>query len=63
MSKKLKLADRYSRVDLQYKYLNTARSMKIDFSQPTILQKRFIPTETKQVTLRATGSGFALVQV
>ena len=63
MSKKLKLTDRNSKINLQYTYLNTVRSMKIDSSKPTIMQKRILPAETKEVRLRAKGSGFALLQV
>ena len=63
MSKKLKLTDRNSKVVLQYTYLNTVRSMKVDSSQPTVMQKRILPAETKEVKLRAKGSGFALLQV
>ena len=63
MSKKLKLTDRNSKVVLQYTYLNTVRSMKVDSNKPTVMQKRILPSETKEVKLRAKGSGFALLQV
>ena len=62
-SKKLKIFDRESRVDLRYTYLNAVRSMKVESSMATILQRRILPPETREVKLRATGSGVALVQV
>ena len=63
MSKKLKLTDRNSKINLQYTYLNTVRSMRVDSNKPTVMQKRILPAETKEVRLRAKGSGFALLQV
>ena len=38
-------------------------SLKIDSSQATILNKRILPADTREVKLRATGSGIGLVQV
>ena len=63
MSKKLKLIDRNSKINLQYTYLNTVRSMRVDSNKPTVMQKRILPAETKEVRLRAKGSGFALLHV
>lgn len=62
-SRALKVADRQSQVTLEYKYLDTVRSMQVDWSQPTILQKRILPADTQEVKIRAKGSGLALVQV
>ena len=37
--------------------------MEIDSSKPTIVQKRILPAETRELKLRATGGGVGLVQV
>jgi hypothetical protein len=37
--------------------------MEIDSSKPTIVQRRLLPPETRQLRIRATGGGVGLVQV
>ena len=39
------------------------RSMKIDSAQATVLNKRILPPDTREVKLRASGTGIGLVQV
>jgi len=62
-SKKMKVFDRDSKIDLRYTYANAVRSLKIDSAQATILNKRILPGDTREVKLRATGTGIGLVQV
>ena len=37
--------------------------MKIDSAQATVLNKRILPPDTREVKLRASGTGIGLVQV
>ena len=41
----------------------TVRTMEIDSSKPTIVQRRLLPPETRQLRIKATGGGVGLVQV
>ena len=37
--------------------------MKVSSADPTVMQKRKLPEETREVKIRATGNGVAVIQV
>jgi len=57
------IPSRGSDIVVSYAYLGTPRSMRVRSDAPTILQRRRLPTETRQVQMRARGGGFAIVTV
>ena len=50
-------------MSVQYEFLNTVRRMKVTSEAATTLHKRLLPGETREVGLRATGSGVAVIEV
>jgi hypothetical protein len=49
-------------MSVQYEFLGTVRRMKVTSSEATTLQKRPLPEETREVKIRATGNGLAVIQ-
>ena len=62
-SRKLRIPDRGSKINLQYSFENTVRRVEISADSSTLLQKRILLPETRAIQLRATGGGIGLVQV
>eukprot|EP00094_Tigriopus_californicus_P007480 TCALIF_07202-PA protein Name:"Similar to CUBN Cubilin (Canis familiaris)" AED:0.20 eAED:0.21 QI:0/0.76/0.57/0.97/0.85/0.88/35/0/3998 len=52
-----------TKVDVQYSYLNTVRRIELDTETSTVMQKRILPQTTREIQLRITGIGMAVVQV
>ncbi len=52
-----------SDIAVQYTYLKTVRQMRVRSEEPTVMKRRTLPPETRQLRVRATGGGFAVVQV
>ena len=50
-------------MSVQYEFLNTVRRMKVTSAAATTLHKRILPGETRQVGIRATGSGVSVIEV
>ena len=57
------MQDRNTDMSVQYEFLGTVRRMKVTSAEATTLQKRPLPEETRQVKIRATGNGLAIIQV
>jgi hypothetical protein len=49
-------------MSVQYEFLGTVRRMKVTSVEATTLQKRPLPEETREVKIRATGNGLAVIQ-
>jgi len=62
-SRKLRIPDRGSKINLQYSFENTVRRVEISADSSTLLQKRILLPETRAIQLRATGGGIGLVQI
>ena len=62
-SRKLRIVDRGSKINLQYSFQNTVRRVEISAESSTLLQKRILLSDTKEIQLRASGGGIGLVQV
>lgn len=54
---------RGSDISIQYTYLSTVRRMQVKSEEPTIFQRRILPSGARDIGIRATGGGFAVVQV
>ena len=50
-------------MSIQYEYLGTVRRMKVTSETATLMQKRIMPSETREVKIRATGSGVSVIEV
>ncbi len=57
------IASRGSDINIQYTYLKTVRRMNVKSSEPTLVKRRILPQKTRDIRVRATGGGFAVVQV
>jgi len=57
------IQDRNTDMSIQYAYLGNVRRMKVSSADPTVMQKRKLPEETREVKIRATGNGVAVIQV
>ena len=62
-SRKLRISERGSNINLQYSFDNTVRRLEISAESSTLLQRRILLPETRDIQLRATGGGVGLVQV
>ena len=62
-SRKLRISERGSNINLQYSFENTVRRLEISAEASTLLQRRILLPETRDIQLRATGGGVGLVQV
>ena len=62
-SRKLRIVERGSDINLQYSFENTVRRVEISAEASTLLQRRILLPETKEIQLRAKGGGIGLVQV
>jgi len=62
-SRKLRIVERGSDINLQYSFESTVRRMEIKADSSTLLQRRILVPETKEIQLRASGGGIGLVQV
>ena len=62
-SRKLRIPERGSKINLQYSFENTVRRVEISANSSTLLQKRILLPETRSIQLRASGGGVGLVQV
>ena len=61
--KGFEVQNRNTDMSVQYEFLNTVRRMKVTSEAATTLHKRLLPGETREVGLRATGSGVAVIEV
>ena len=50
-------------MSIQYEYLGTVRRMKVTSEAATLMQKRIMPSQTREVKIRATGSGVSVIEV
>jgi len=57
------IQNRNTDMSVEYAYLDSVRRMKVISSDPTTMQKRILPEETREVRIRATGNGLALIEV
>ena len=48
---------------IEYVFLGTVKSMKVSSETATLMQKRIMPSQTREVKIRATGSGVAVIEV
>lgn len=62
-SKGFSIQNRKTDMSIQYEFLNTVRRMKVSSESATTMQKRILPEETRDVKIRATGSGIAIIEV
>lgn len=62
-SRKLRIVERASDINLQYSFENTVRRMEINADASTLLQRRILVPETREITVRASGGGVGLVQI
>ncbi len=62
-SRKLRIVERASAINLQYSFENTVRRLEISAEASTLLQRRILLPETTEIQLRASGGGIGLVQV
>ena len=63
-SRKLRIAQRGSNINVEYSFDNTVRRLEINaVTSSTLEQRRILVPETKEIQLRATGGGVGLVQV
>ena len=62
-SRKLRIPERGSEINVQYSSENTVRRMELSADSSTLLQKRILLPETRSIQLRASGGGVGLVQV
>ena len=62
-SRKLRIVERGSDINLQYSFESTVRRMEIKADASTLLQRRILVPETKDIQIRASGGGIGLVQV
>ena len=61
--KGFEVQNRNTDMSVQYEFLNTVRRMKVTSTAATTLHKRILPGETRQVGIRATGSGVSVIEV
>ena len=61
--KGFEVQNRNTDMSIQYDYLNTVRRMKVSSEAATVMQKRILPGETREVGIRATGSGVSVIEV
>ena len=57
------IKDRNTDMSIQYAYLDNVKRFKVSSENPTTMQKRILPEETREVKLRATGNGLAVIEV
>lgn len=57
------IQERNTDMSIQYAYLGNVRRMEVSSENPTLMQKRNLPEETREVKIRATGNGVAVIQV
>ena len=57
------IQDRNTDMSVQYAYLDNVRRMQVSSSNPTTMQKRILPQATREVKVRATGNGLAVIEV
>ena len=50
-------------MNIQYEFLGTVRRIKVSSESATTMQKRILPEETREVKIRATGSGISVIEV
>ena len=62
-SRKLRISERGSNINLQYSFENTVRRLEISAEASTLLQRRILLPETRNIQLRASGGGVGLVQI
>lgn len=62
-SRKLRIVERGSDISLQYSFENTVRRLKVTAETSTLLQRRILLPETRDIKLKATGGGVGLIQV
>ena len=61
--KGFEVQNRNTDMSVQYEFLNTVRRMKVTSAAATTLHKRILPGETREVGIRATGSGVSVIEV
>jgi len=57
------IQDRNTDMSIQYAYLGNVRRMKISSETPTTMHKRILQDDTREVKIRATGNGVAVIEV
>ena len=57
------IKDRNTDMSIQYAYLDNVKRFTVSSENPTTMQKRILPEETREVKLRATGNGLAVIEV
>ena len=57
------IKDRNTDMSIQYAYLDNVKRFKVSSENPTTMQKRILPEETREVKLRGTGNGLAVIEV
>ena len=62
-SSKLNVPNRGTDINVQYSYLQTVRRLQVKSETSTIMHKRILAPETREIRLRASGGGIAVVQV
>jgi len=62
-SKGFEVQNRNTDMNIQYEFLGTVRRIKVSSESATTMQKRILPSETREVKIRATGSGISVIEV
>jgi len=62
-SKGFEVQNRNTDMNIQYEFLGTVRRIKVSSESATTMQKRILPEETREVKIRATGSGISVIEV
>lgn len=57
------IQDRNTEMSIQYAYLGNVRKIAVSSQNPTTMQKRILPEETREVKIRATGNGLSVIEV
>jgi len=61
--KGFEVQNRNTDMSIQYEYLGTVRRIKVTSESATVMQKRILPEETREVKIRATGNGVSVIEV
>jgi len=61
--KGFEVQNRNTDMSIQYEFLGTVRRIKATSESATTMQKRILPGETREVKIRATGNGVAVIEV
>ena len=61
--KGFEVQNRLTDMRIEYVFLGTVKSMKVSSETATLMQKRIMPSQTREVKIRATGSGVAVIEV